>query len=77
MTLSVMITTRNRVEDLKRTIRALTQLDPVPQEILITADGCTDGTGVGMCFRISSRRRFVDEQSRFLERTRQGLCECS
>ena len=44
MTLSVMITTRNRVEDLKRTTRALTQLDPVPQEVLITADGCTDGT---------------------------------
>jgi GT2 family glycosyltransferase len=44
MTLSVMITTRNRVEDLKRTLRVLAQLDPEPQEILITADGCTDGT---------------------------------
>ena len=39
-----MITTRSRVKDLKRTMRALTQLDPLPEEILITADGCTDGT---------------------------------
>jgi GT2 family glycosyltransferase len=44
MTLSIMITTRNRIEDLKRTLRVLTALNPAPDEILITADGCTDGT---------------------------------
>jgi GT2 family glycosyltransferase len=44
MTTSVMITTKNRVEDLKRTCRILRQLNPQPLEILITADGCTDGT---------------------------------
>jgi len=44
MTLSIMITTRNRVEDLQQTLRVLTNLNPVPDEILITADGCTDGT---------------------------------
>lgn len=44
MTLSVMITTRNRAEDLRRTCRVLRQLSPPPLEILITADGCTDGT---------------------------------
>ena len=42
--ISVMITTRNRVEDLKRTCRVLQTLDPQPDEILITADGCSDGT---------------------------------
>ena len=39
-----MITTRNRVENLQRTLRVLTQLDPAPDEILITTDGCIDGT---------------------------------
>jgi GT2 family glycosyltransferase len=44
MTLSIMITTRNRIEELKSTLRVLTTLSPAPDEILITADGCTDGT---------------------------------
>jgi GT2 family glycosyltransferase len=39
-----MITTRNRIEDLKRTLRALSKLNPPPEEIFVTADGCTDGT---------------------------------
>jgi GT2 family glycosyltransferase len=44
MTVSVMITTKNRVTDLKRTCQILRQLEPSPLELLITADGCTDGT---------------------------------
>jgi GT2 family glycosyltransferase len=40
--LSVMITTRNRIEDLRRTSRALQKLDPAPLEVLITMDGCTE-----------------------------------
>ena len=44
MNVSVMITTHNRVEDLRRTLSALKSLDPLPDEILITADGCTDDT---------------------------------
>lgn len=39
-----MITTRNRVDDLMRTCRSLQRLNPSPQEWLITADGCSDGT---------------------------------
>jgi GT2 family glycosyltransferase len=39
-----MITTRNRLNELRRTIHILEKLDPAPDEILITADGCTDGT---------------------------------
>src|ERR1700685_2238680 len=42
MTVSVMITTRNRAVDLRRTCRVLGQLSPPPLEIIITADGCTD-----------------------------------
>jgi len=44
MSLSVMITTRNRIDDLKRALRVLSTLNPPPEEILVTADGCTDGT---------------------------------
>ncbi len=42
MTVSVMITTRNRADDLARTLRALQLLAPPPAEVLITLDGCTD-----------------------------------
>jgi len=44
MTVSVMITTRDRATDLQRTCDALMQLRPAPIEVLVTADGCTDGT---------------------------------
>jgi len=44
MTVSVMITTRNRAADLRRTCGVLRGLNPAPLEILITADGCTDDT---------------------------------
>lgn len=39
-----MITTHNRLEELKRTCRQLRELDPPPDEWLFTADGCADGT---------------------------------
>jgi GT2 family glycosyltransferase len=41
---SIIITTRDRLEDIERTAQVLKDLDPSPDEILITADGCTDGT---------------------------------
>jgi len=44
MKVSVMITTKNRLRDLQRTVSALKALNPGPDEILITADGCTDRT---------------------------------
>jgi len=43
-TCAVMIATRNRREDLTRTCAVLRALDPAPDEVLICADGCTDGT---------------------------------
>ena len=42
--ISVMIATKNRANDLRRTCQVLRQLNPPPLEILITADGCTDDT---------------------------------
>lgn len=44
MTFSVMITTRNRCDDLRHTLSRLQSMDPQPLEILVCADGCTDGT---------------------------------
>ena len=41
MTLSIMITTKNRMADLRRTWHALQRLDPRPLEVLMTLDGCT------------------------------------
>lgn len=44
MTFSVMITTRNRADDLAVTLRALDNLNPRPDELIITLDGCTDNS---------------------------------
>jgi glycosyltransferase involved in cell wall biosynthesis len=39
-----MITSRNRCEDLRMTLRQLSNMSPAADEILVTADGCTDDT---------------------------------
>ena len=44
LTVGICITTHNRCADLARTLAALARLAPAPDEILVTADGCTDGT---------------------------------
>ncbi len=44
LTCGITIATRNRRKDLERTCIAISQLDPSPDEVLICADGCTDGT---------------------------------
>jgi GT2 family glycosyltransferase len=44
MKTSIMITTRNRREELRRTLGKLFELQPAADEILICADGCTDKT---------------------------------
>ncbi len=61
---SVMITTRNRVKDLRRTCGILERLDPAPLEILITADGCTDGTVKFVRSELSQSRLIVNEEGR-------------
>jgi GT2 family glycosyltransferase len=40
----ITITTRNRREDLRRTCGVISALRPLPDEVIICADGCTDGT---------------------------------
>jgi len=59
-----MITTRNRVEDLRRTCEVLQRLAPAPLEILITADGCTDGTVEFVRSALPGARLTVNEVGR-------------
>ena len=63
-TFSVMITTRNRLQDLKRTIQVLQQFEPQPEEILITADGCTDDTVSFVRKNLHSARLIVNSVGR-------------
>jgi len=62
--ISIIITTRNRVEELRRSAAVLCQLSPRPLEIIITADGCTDGTVEFVKSEWSQARLIVHEQSR-------------
>lgn len=44
MNVTIMITSRNRLDELRRTLELVRRLRPAPLEILVTADGCTDCT---------------------------------
>src|SRR5438552_3784667 len=61
---SIMIATKNRVEDLRRTCNVIQHLDPAPLEILITADGCTDGTVEFVRSELSQAKLIINEQGR-------------
>jgi GT2 family glycosyltransferase len=61
MTVSVMITTIGRFMDLRRTWRALQQLDPPPLEVLITLDGCAEDVIAAVKAELSGARVFVNE----------------
>ncbi|MEH6518304.1 MAG: glycosyltransferase [Halioglobus sp.] len=44
MTFAVMITTLNRLDDLKITLSKVHNLSPPPDEVMVVADGCSDNT---------------------------------
>jgi len=44
MTFTVMIATRNRIDDLRRTCKNIQTWHPQPDEVIVCADACTDGT---------------------------------
>lgn len=44
MSISIMITTHNRVDELRRALGILADLSPPPVEVMITVDGCSDNT---------------------------------
>jgi GT2 family glycosyltransferase len=64
MTVSVMITTKNRIVDLQRTCRVLQQLDPPPLEVLITIDGSTEHVHEAVRAELQQARVFVNEIGR-------------
>jgi GT2 family glycosyltransferase len=61
---SIIIATKDRVAELKRTCLILQRLSPPPLEILITADGCTDGTIEFVKTTLSSAKLIVNELAR-------------
>ena len=63
MRVSIMITTRNRVGELRRTIQMLGRLDPSPDEILITADGCTDDTAEFVSSALPNAKLIVNQSA--------------
>jgi GT2 family glycosyltransferase len=64
LSVSVMITTKNRAADLRRTCRVLQRFDPPPLEVLITADGCTDGTTDAVKSELPWAKLIVNEQGK-------------
>jgi GT2 family glycosyltransferase len=63
MNLSVMITTKNRISELRRTWHALQRLHPPPLEVLITTDGCTEEMVAAVKAELSTARLFVNQIS--------------
>lgn len=61
---AVCIATHNRRTELVRTLAALAALDPAPEEILIAADGCTDGTAEWLRESAPQVRLIVHDQPR-------------
>ena len=55
-----MITTHNRLVELQRTAGKIAALDPQPDELLITADGCNDGTESWVRNNLPNAKLFVN-----------------
>ena len=64
MKVAVCIATHNRREDLARTLREIARLDPPPAEIIIAADGCTDGTPEFVAREYPAARLIVHDEAR-------------
>ncbi|MEM7384233.1 MAG: glycosyltransferase [Verrucomicrobiota bacterium] len=64
MRVSVSIATHNRLDELRRTCEVLHQLDPPPDEIIICADRCTDGTAAFIRKAYPKVRFFENEVAR-------------
>ena len=61
MTVSVMITTKGRIEELQRTYAVLRKLNPSPLELLITMDGCADDVVQSVKAKLPEARLFVNQ----------------
>ena len=61
MTVGICLATHNRCGELTRTLAALAQLAPAPDEIIVAADGCTDGTAEWVRATYSNVRLIVHD----------------
>jgi hypothetical protein len=61
MTVSVMVTTKGCIVDLRQTCRALLQLNPPPLELLITMDGCMHDVIEAVKAELPEARLFVNQ----------------
>ena len=59
-----MITTLNRVDDLLKTLHFLKSLNPLPYEVMVTADGCSDDTVERVAKEFPEVRLFVNSIGR-------------
>ena len=64
MTVSVVIATKNRLAEVRRTCELIRQLNPPPLELIITADRCTDGTVEFIKSASLDAKLIVNEQMR-------------
>ena len=62
--IAICITTHNRRAELERTLAQIAALTPQPDELLIVADGCNDGTAEFVRDRHPHARLIVHEQGR-------------
>jgi len=64
MTVSVVIATKNRLAELRRTCELIRHLNPPPLELIITADRCTDDTVEFVKSALPEAKLIVNEQLR-------------
>jgi GT2 family glycosyltransferase len=64
MNVSVMITSRNRSAELRRTLDRLARMSPPADEIVVTADGCSDDTVAMVRSEFPKCRLLVNETCR-------------
>ena len=64
MTVSVVIATKNRLAEVRRTCELIRQLNPPPLELIITTDRCTDDTVEFVKSALPEAKLIVNEQVR-------------
>jgi len=64
MTVSVVIATKNRLAEVRRTCELIRQLNPPPLELIITTDRCTDDTVEFVKSALPEAKLIVNEQMR-------------
>lgn len=75
--LGICIATRNRRAELARTLGEIARLSPPPDEVLVVADGCTDGTVEWVRGQYPAVRLIVHEEARGSIPSRNEMAEAT